>query len=296
VQTDPLRERDASDGVAVDAAAVLQESGYVVCEGAIDAESVTNIREQLDRELQTTPRGRNHFEGFRTRRVYSLLAKVSAASGLVEHEFVTAILDELLLPGYLLSALLAIDLLPSESAQAWHYDDGFYVLPRPRPAIGISTIWAIDDFTASNGSTEVVPASHILGDVVPDEHQAVKVCMPSGSVLVMLGTLWHRGGENGSADRRLAVTAQYCQPWARQQEQMMLAVSPERAAQLSPTVRSMLGYSIHPPFMGHVGGLHPSRLLPSSSEAAVDCAGDQAASFWDRPPSELYQPRGDRRP
>jgi hypothetical protein len=29
---------------------------------------------------------------------------------------------------------------------------------------------------------------------------------------------------------------------------------PERA-------RELIGYSIHPPFMGHVNGLHPRRLL-----------------------------------
>ena len=27
----------------------------------------------------------------------------------------------------------------------------------------------------------------------------------------------------------------------------------------------LLGYSIHPPFMGHVGGVHPARLLERES-------------------------------
>ena len=91
--------------------------------------------------------GRNDFEGYSTNRVYALLAKAPSVAELVEHPDVVALLDELLLPGYLLSANLAINLLPGETAQGLHTDDGFYRVPRPRPAIGVSAIWAIDDFT-----------------------------------------------------------------------------------------------------------------------------------------------------
>ena len=42
---------------------------------------------------------------------------------------------------------------------------------------------------------------------------------------------------------------------------MWLAVPPEIADKLPERVRELIGYSIHPPFMGHVDGLHPKRLL-----------------------------------
>jgi ectoine hydroxylase-related dioxygenase (phytanoyl-CoA dioxygenase family) len=87
--------------------------------------------------------------------------------------------------------------------------------------------------------------------------------MPAGSVVLFAGTLVHRGGANTTDRPRLAVTPQYCQPWARQQEQMMLAVG-ERATKYSERIQSLLGYSIHPPFMGHVNGLHPRRLLDAA--------------------------------
>ena len=56
-----------------------------------------------------------------------------------------ALLDHVLLPDCLLSANLAINLLPGETQQNWHTDDSFYRVPRPRPALGVSAIWAIDD-------------------------------------------------------------------------------------------------------------------------------------------------------
>ena len=30
---------------------------------------------------------------------------------------------------------------------------------------------------------------------------------------------------------------------------------------MSERVQQLLGYSIHPPFMGHVNGVHPKKLL-----------------------------------
>src|SRR5687767_13423503 len=85
--------------------------------------------------------------------------------------------------------------------------------------------------------------------------------MPPGSAIVFVGTLWHRGGANRSTAPRLALSTQYCEPWARQQENYTLAIPPETVATFSERVQELLGYSIHPPFMGHTSGLHPKRRL-----------------------------------
>jgi hypothetical protein len=38
-------------------------------------------------------------------------------------------------------------------------------------------------------------------------------------------------------------------------------VPPEAARECSERMRALLGYSIHPPFIGQVDGMHPLRLL-----------------------------------
>jgi len=261
----------------------FERDGYVVLPSLLAAHELDAVLEGLEPYLGAeAPLGRNDFEGLRTNRVYALLAKVPTMATIVEHPRVLSLLDALLEPGYLLSAALAINLLPGETAQAWHYDDGFYTLPRPRPPVSISTIWALDDFTVANGATEVVPGSHLWGSEVvsDDDARRVPVVMPAGSVVVFSGTLWHRGGANLSAARRLCVSPQYCQPWARQQENMMLAVG-RRALDYSPRIRGMLGYSIHPPFMGMVDGMHPSRLIDPSYEPGTTGARQVADQFWD---------------
>jgi hypothetical protein len=46
---------------------------------------------------------------------------------------------------------------------------------------------------------------------------------------------------------------------------MALAVPADLAEKLPERARELNGYSIHPPFMGHVDGIHPRRLLRSQA-------------------------------
>jgi ectoine hydroxylase-related dioxygenase (phytanoyl-CoA dioxygenase family) len=191
-----------------------------------------------------------------------VLAKTRAIDDLVDHPRVLALLDRLLLPNYLLSQAQLIRILPGEAAQLLHYDDGFYLVPRPRPPLGAATIWAIDAFSADNGATVVVPGSHTWDDARrPDPQQAIPCVMPAGSAVLFLGTLWHSGGANTTRAPRLAATCQYCEPWLRQQENFCLGVPRPTARGLRESLLRMLGYSIHPPFMGMVDGMHPKRVL-----------------------------------
>jgi ectoine hydroxylase-related dioxygenase (phytanoyl-CoA dioxygenase family) len=85
--------------------------------------------------------------------------------------------------------------------------------------------------------------------------------MPAGSCAVFAGTLVHRGGENRSNGVRTAISNQYCEPWARQQENFFLSIPKNKVRQMSPRLQTMLGYSVHPPFMGQVTARHPRKVL-----------------------------------
>lgn len=241
--------------------AALDRDGYIILEGLLDSAQCAALRAELLPLLG--PNGRNAFEGHRTQRLYSVLGKTRMVDRLVDHPRVLALLDRLLLPGYLLSQLQTINIAPGENAQLLHPDDGFYPVPRPRKALSAATIWAIDEFTAENGATMLIPGSHRWPDGRTPQEDDIRVpgVMPAGSCVFFLGTLWHGGGANRSASARLAVTAQYCEPWLRTQEAFTLSTSRDTVRAVSPEIRRMLGYSIHPPFIGMVDGMHPDRLL-----------------------------------
>ena len=238
------------------------EQGYTILPEILSKSEIQSIHAALSPYLQDEYPGRNDFEGFNSERVYGLLAKSPALVDLAIHPVALSLLDRLLEPNYLLSAFLAIQIHPGETPQNWHFDDGFVRQPRPRPCNAVSIIWALDDFTETNGATELLPGTHIgpAQEVAPAPQEIVKAIMPAGSMLLFSGLLYHRGGGNQSQGDRLALTPQYCQPWIRQQENMMLSMSVEDALNLPPRARELMGYSIHPPFMGHVNGRHPEKL------------------------------------
>lgn len=261
----------ASSGASIDAAtaeadlAAVQRDGYVILPDLLSTDELAEIREAVGSLLDR--HGRNAFEGRTTQRVYSVLNKTRTCDRVADHPRVLALLDRLFLPNYLLSMLQVINILPGEQAQMLHTDDGFYPLPRPRKALGAATIWAIDDFTADNGATDIVPGSHDWDHRMPEESEREPVVMRAGSCVFFLSTLWHGGGANRSANPRMAVTAQYCEPWLRPQEAFTLSTTRDTVRAVSEDIRRMLGYSIHPPFIGQVDGMHPKRLLEPGAPA-----------------------------
>lgn len=257
----------ASSGATIDPAVVdadllaIERDGYVVVEGLLTAAACAEIKAAVRPHLNKS--GRNSFAGLRTRRLYNLLTKTRVCDALVEHPRILALPDRLFLPNYLLSQLQAIDIHSGEQAQLLHHDDGMYPIPRPRPPLSAATIWAIDAFTDDNGATVVVPESHRWdSDRRPTEvDRQISVVMPPGSCVFFVGTLWHGGGANHTDQSRLAITAQYCEPWLRPQENFTLSTPRETVQLVSEDLRRILGYSIHPPFVGMVDGVHPKRLL-----------------------------------
>ena len=255
--------------------------GFCVIPELLNAAQLERQREALAPWIDDGPMGRNVFEGTRTHRIYAMLAKDPVFAELVAHPVSLAWAEHYLGQSCLLSACLAIHLQPGESAQPWHTDDGHTSLTPPHDLLGVSTFWALDDTTVENGATEVLPGSHCWSETEfpgvlkdqdfateedatgdPGAHpDAVKVTMPAGSLMIARGDLWHRGGANRSETARCLVTPQYCAGWLRPLESMLLSVPPEHAAALPERVRELLGYSIHPPFMGYSDGMHPQRVL-----------------------------------
>jgi len=272
----PYRDRHMAQADIGDVSAYLEgrdfdalwadydRDGYVIIKTVLKPDEIANIREALAPHF--TKLGRNDFEGLKTNRVYALIDKDPDVFGaLALHPLAMAFVERELGRSCLLSAMLAINLLAEETHQDWHFDDEQIMVPRPRPAYGVSTFWAIDETTAENGATEIIPGSHLWDDTVPrpqrDHAEYVKAIMPAGSLMIAKGTLYHRGGANRTDRPRLIITPQYCPGWARPLESMLLAVSREKAAKMPPRLRELLGYNLHSAFMGYVNGQHPDRVL-----------------------------------
>jgi ectoine hydroxylase-related dioxygenase (phytanoyl-CoA dioxygenase family) len=135
----------------------------------------------------------------------------------------------------------------------------------------VSIIGSIDPFTHQNGATLVIPGSHTWSNAEVESARAdiargagpklTPLEMPAGAAAVLAGTLVHGAGANASGAPRLAWTNQYCEPWARTQENWFLGIPRQRVAAMAPALQALLGYSLMAPFMGEVSGSHPAKAL-----------------------------------
>ncbi|MBX2817745.1 MAG: phytanoyl-CoA dioxygenase family protein [Saprospiraceae bacterium] len=81
-----------------------------------------------------------------------------------------------------------------------------------------NSIWLLDDFTADNGATRVVPGSH-LWDQMP-EHEMADPLQPhpeeiliqgrAGSVFIFNSHVWHGGTTNSTALPRRSIHSYFC--------------------------------------------------------------------------------------
>ena len=267
-------------------AKAIENDGYTIIEDFLSAPVLAEVRRVLARYLGSHS-GRNSFEGMSTERVYTLVARARVFWDIVLDARILALCDRFLLPNYLLTASQAISIHPGEVAQSLHSDDTFYRLPRPRDMVSLSTIVAVDPFTEQNGATRLIPGSHRwsdqqIGDLNPvdptpgngggprSEPPSIRAAMPAGACLVFSGMLIHGGSANHSESTRVGFSNQYCQPWARSQENFILGVPTQVARAMPVRLQELLGYSIHPPFIGQLTASHPAKSLEPDYENRVE--------------------------
>lgn len=271
----------------------LAEHGYVIVEDAAP-ELARRAREELAPHIEAAPFGHTDFLGQRTKRVGALFTVSQAAQELVIHPTVLAMADRILLPHcarYQLNFSGIMHLEPGAEAQVLHRDGVLYPFLHPSPPTLMPAMWAISDFTAENGGTQVVPGSHLWAhDRAPYEDEVLNAAMPAGSVLIYTGGVYHGGGINRSNTVRTGMALQYSLGWLRQEENQYLAVPPEVARTLPEQVQHLIGYKLHGTFLGWVEGQDPHVVLedryadvmpatPEGGEATAETRRLQTASL-----------------
>lgn len=240
----------------------LPEGGHVILRGILSRREVAALTGAVRPLLDETPRGRNDFEGERTRRVYNLAGRTAAVHPLVEHPAIIPLVAEHLgAPGFQLSIAQAIEISPGETVQQLHTDDLPFPVPKPHQPIVTNTMWALTEFTRSNGATRLVPGSGNRTSP-PSEDECVHAEMEPGDVLVWDGSIWHGGGANTTDRPRLGLAINYNASWLRQQENQYLAIPPEMLGKMPESLKRLVGYELCG-VLGSSDGRHPLKTLHS---------------------------------
>lgn len=124
---------------------------------------------------------------------------------------------------------------------AWHRDLPYQHFVSSRP-LAINALYCVDDFTAENGATYVLAASHrqeaFPSDAYVAKH-AMQASAPAGSFVLIDCMTYHRGGFNRTMRNRRAINHVYTIPLLSQHIDMP-AVIGERYT--DAFARELLGY------------------------------------------------------
>jgi ectoine hydroxylase-related dioxygenase (phytanoyl-CoA dioxygenase family) len=252
--------RFPSTASGADVAAGLAGAGCAIVERVASPAVLARVRGELEPYIAATPVGSDDFAGRRTRRTGGLVARSATCRDLVMHPLVLDIVGAVLghATSYQLHLTQVIAIGPGEPAQRVHRDQwAFDFFPFPADyEVQCNTIWAMNDFTAANGATRLVPGSNHFEDRLQiTEDQTVPAEMPAGSVLFYTGKLYHGGGANRSDGVRYGLNITYAVSWLRQEENQYLAVPPEIARTLPEPLLRLLGYGRGAYALGYVDDL-----------------------------------------
>jgi ectoine hydroxylase-related dioxygenase (phytanoyl-CoA dioxygenase family) len=227
----------------------LDTAGYVVVENVLTPSLLAEVRERVE-ELYAEE-GENAGAEFRkeagSRRLANLVDKGPIFEKLIATPRILELVAYVIGERFKLSSFNARSANPhSNEPQPLHCDAG--ALPDEQGFWVCNTIWLLDEFTAENGATRVIPGSqnwrqlpqHVMPDALAAHPQEELLLAPAGSVVVMNTHAWHGGTANRTAGHRRALHAFYCRFDKPQQQYQKRLLRPETQARLSPELRRLL--------------------------------------------------------
>lgn len=227
----------------------LDEQGFTVLPGAIPPDLLIGLRTRIREVFEEEGERAGH--EFRTEpnahRLANLVDKGEVFGRAILMPHVLEYVRHVLGPAIKLSSLNARSADPdTEVGQPLHVD--MAAIPDERGYWVCNTIWVLDDFTADNGATRMVPGSHrwgtrpqeVLEDPLAPHPDEELLLAPAGSIAVMNAHLWHGGTANRTGRPRLAMHAFFCRRDKPQQQYQKQLLRPEVQAALSPELRDLL--------------------------------------------------------
>jgi ectoine hydroxylase-related dioxygenase (phytanoyl-CoA dioxygenase family) len=226
----------------------LDRDGYLPLYNILSSEQVQQFGTRLDElsRIEGEKAGLEVHQEVGTDRLSDLVNKDPMFEICFTHPRLLAGISHVLKGEFKLSSLNSRAALPGQGLQALHADWSGAVAPGDYYVC--NSIWLLDDFTAENGATRVVPGSHRSGkvpqNVMSDPREAhpdeVLLLAPAGTVVIFNSHTWHGGTLNVSPNRRRAMHSYFCRRDQPQQLDQRKYIRPETYERLSEAARYIL--------------------------------------------------------
>lgn len=202
----------------------LDERGFVIIPHVITPEKADEARIVLEKLLAEEATDKDL--AAKTQRVGRIAVKHPIFLELMTHPFIVSFWRHYLGDDTICSTWSANTAYPGFDRFGWHSDYPYWSITPPWPTgrIAGQTLWLLDDFSAENGGTGVLPGSHHWLRP-PDRDrgwidEAEILTGVRGSVMVMHGACWHTARPNQTNKMRSALLGMYMRPCFITQEDM----------------------------------------------------------------------------
>ncbi len=237
-----------ADSPSEKASEFLERDGCVVIDGLMDRDTLDQVSREMSPHLEAAPMGTDEFDGFKTRRTGTLVARSPRSREVIMNRTVLDVTARALAHAstFQLHCTQVISVGPGSTPQLIHRDQwAFDMFPFP-PGFDstLATMWALTDFRDGNGATRVVPGSHKLEDKLTfSQADSVAAEMDAGSVLLYTGSLYHGAGANSTEQDRVGLIVHYSLGWLRQEENQYLCIPDEVLQELPEDLLRLMGYA-----------------------------------------------------
>jgi len=234
--------------------ASVDEHGIAIVPDMLSAAEVATVRARLveqlagERAAGLGPR-RDHSNGTGpVQYAFSLVGKGQVFRDLIVHPRAMAYAHHVLGPDVTIFSYSGNAVGPGAPGGGAHTDQIYMPATTPWPVV-CNVIYMLDDFTAENGATLVVPGSHRVSRRELNAESFAAAAVPAigtaGSALVMESRVWHSIGVNRTTDVvRHAILAAYGAPFLRPQENWTFSTPASVVEDASPELRELLGFKI----------------------------------------------------
>ena len=234
----------------------LDENGYLILGQLLSPVQLVHIRAHLQKlmESEAEMAGSELLDSKHIRhpkedgvdRLADLVNKGEVFDIFYTHPRLLAAISHVLGLDFKLSALNYRASKTGHGMQKLHVDWHEAVLPGDYKVC--NSIWLLDDFSAANGATRLVPGTNRSGvlpqDVLEDQYAAhpdeIVLEAPAGTVAIFNSHTWHGGTINHTDKPRRAIHSYFCQRNQPQQVDQKRYIRKETLDRIGEAARTLL--------------------------------------------------------
>lgn len=233
----------AGSEMPADAAAELQDRGFVVLPGPVSSNQMERLAKAYT-DAVSSATSNDIKVGSTSTRVTDFVNRGAEFDDLYVFPPLLEACCRVIGRPFKLSSLHARTLRPGSRAQELHVDARRDSADWPL----LGFILMVDEFRLDNGATRFVPGSHrwpgapedTLTDLRAEHDNQVSACGTAGSLLVFNGSAWHGHGPNTSSGPRRSLQGAFIPREGRAGTDFASRMQPETLRRLGPVARYVL--------------------------------------------------------